>query len=381
MNGRHSIRKVPPTGGVTQGARLLAVQIILFVAVFCLAGQPALAKHNGHKKGPKNCTKMSNYAFIARQSEIRDDYFIAVGKCYNLPPEEDIKDCIRDAKAEEKDAKEEARDQRDARLDLCDQVGQGPYNPDIESMTFFDPGDINAKNANPYFPLVPGYKWTYKSRDENGEDPQEVLETNTVEVLDTKAPAVESVEIEGIPCAVVHDIVYKGDSTKDEDITEDTYDYYAQQDDGTVWYMGEFSLAKEECDDELCQGLWGDEGSWQAGFDGGKPGILMYPDTDLSDSSFPGTVYRQELYLGDAEDAAEVINFDKESVTVPYGDFPIGSQLLKTKDFSPLEPGVGDYKYYAPGIGVILEEAYEDDITTGERNELVSTGDNGPTFP
>ena len=136
MNARNSIRKVPQTGGVTQGARLLAVQIILFVAVFCLTGQPALAKNKHHKKGPKNCTKMSNYAYTARLSEITDDYFIAEGKCYNLPSEEDIKQsqedikqCIKDAMAEKKDALGEAKDQRDARLDLCDQVGEDPYNP------------------------------------------------------------------------------------------------------------------------------------------------------------------------------------------------------------------------------------------------------------
>ena len=368
MNARNSIRKVPPTVGVTRGARLLAVQIILFVAVFCLIGQPALAKNKHHKKGPKNCTKMSNNAFIARQSEIRDDYFIAVGKCYNLPPEEDIKDCIKDAREEQHDAKEEARDQRDARLDLCEQLGEGDYNPDIESLTSFDPTSINAANANPYFPLVPGYMWTYQSGVYvDGKLQGEVIETNTVEVLD---PNAYSVKIEGIPCAVVHDIVYKGDSTKDEDITEDTYDYYAQDDDGNVWYMGEFSLAKEECDDELCQGLWGDEGSWQAGFDGGRPGIIMFANPGEKEE---GYVYRQELYLGDAEDAAEVMSFNEAEVTVPYPPGTFNSNVLETRDFSPLEPGAGDYKYYAPGIGVIVEKAYEDDEITGEENQLVST--------
>ena len=372
MNARNAIRKVPPTVGVTRGARLLAVQIILLIAVFCLIGQPALAKNTHHKKGPKNCSKMSNNAFIARQSEIRDDYFIAVGKCYNLPPEEDIRDCIKDAREEQHDAKEEARDQRDARLDLCDQIGEGDYNPVLNPENFVNnPANIGGSvDPNPYFPLVPGYTWTYKSRDVNGEDPQEVLETNTVEVLDTTDPAVESVTIEGIPCAVVHDIVYKGDSTKDEDITEDTYDYYAQDDDGNVWYMGEFSLAKEECDDELCQGLWGDEGSWQAGFDGGRPGIIMFANPGEKEE---GYVYRQELYLGDAEDAAEVMSFNEAEVTVPYPPGTFNSNVLETRDFSPLEPGAGDYKYYAPGIGVIVEKAYEDDEITGEENQLVST--------
>ena len=398
MNGRNSIRKVPQTGGVTQGARLLAVQIILFAAVVCLVGQPALAKHKGHKKGPKNCTMMSNYAFAARQNEIRDDYFIAVGKCYNLPPEEDIKDCIKDAREEQKDAKEEARDQREARLDLCEQIGEGDYNPllDPDPDNFFEPASINAENANPYWPLVPGYKWTYKSRDENGEDPEEVLETNTVEVL-----AGKTVTIEGIPCVVVHDRVYEGDIDKidpadlDAALKEDTYDWYAQQSVaapaypggpvygiGTVWYMGEFSLAKEECDEEtgeLCEGLWADDGSWQAGFDGGRPGVIMFGDPAAVEDD---TVYRQELYLGEAEDAAQKIHISNDSddpVSVPYGDFT--TDVLENFEFSVLEPGVGENKYYAPGVGLLLEQAKEDGEPTGEVNELVSTGALSPALP
>ena len=370
MNARNLISKVAQTTGVTQGAILLAVQIILFVAVFCLIGQPALAKHKGHKKGPQNCTKMSNYAYTARLSEITDDYFIAVGKCYNLPPDEDIKDCIKDAMAEKKDALGEAKDQRDARLDLCDQVGEDPYNPllDPDPDDFVDPADIGGSvAANPYWPLVPGHRWIYKTRDVSNT----VIETNIVEVLD---PDVYSVTIEGLPCAVVHDTVYEGDQTTDPPdaaaLKEDTYDWYAQQkDDGTVWYMGEFSLAKEECDGELCEGLWADDGSWQAGFDGGKPGVIMFGDPSAVKD---GKVYRQELYLGEAEDAAQKIGVGPPiQVTVPMGGGTnYATDVLKNYEFSVLEPGVGEYKYYAPGVGLLVEQALEDLEPTGERNEL-----------
>ena len=385
MNARNSIRKVPQTGKVTQGALLLSVQIILFVAVFCLIGQPALAKHKGHKhkKGPQNCTEMSNYAFTARLGEITDDYFIAVGKCYNLPPDsdEDIKQCIKDAIAEKKDALDEAKDQRDARLDLCDQVGEDPYNPDLDSADFVDPATITSSNANRYWPLVPGYKWTYKSRvyDENGV-PGPVLETNTVEVLKD-----QYVMIEGIKCAVVHDVVYKGDQPDPPDptaLSEDTYDWYGQKLNGDVWYLGEFSLEKQVCDEDtgaLCDGLFADDGSWQAGFDGGKGGILMFTDPAAVDDL---TVYRQELYLGEAEDAAQKIHISNDPVTVPYpqgAGTTFNSNILKNYEFSVLEPGVAENKYYAPGVGLLVEQALEDGEPTGEVNELWYT--NVPPIP
>jgi hypothetical protein len=367
MNARNLIRKVSQTAGVTQDTILLAVQIILLVAVFCLLGQPALAK------SPKNCSQMSKSAFTARKSEIKNDYFIAVGKCYNLPPTEDIKQCIKDAKAEQKDAQDEAKDQRDARLDLCDQVGEDPYNPVLNPADFVDPANIGGSvDPNPYWPLVPGYRWTYKTKDAT----DTVIETNIVEVLD---PAVESVTIQGIPCAVVHDVVYKGDQPDPPDptaLSEDTYDWYGQKLNGDVWYLGEFSLAKQECNEEtgeLCEGLFADDGSWQAGFDGGKGGILMFGDPS---AVADGTVYRQELYLGEAEDAAQKINISDDSVTVPYKQGAgtiFNSKILKNYEFSVLEPGVAENKYYAPGVGVLVEEAIEDGVPTGEVNELYDT--------
>jgi len=359
MNAQKVIGKLPSSAGVTQGAVLLAAKIILLVAVFCLVGQPALAK------GPKNCSQAAKSASKACKSEVKDDYYIAVGKCYNLPSQEETKDCIQDAKVEQKEAKELCGDQVDARKDVCEGVGEDPYNPDIGSLTFILPASINAGNANPYFPLVPTYMWTYKTRVGGV-----VTETITVEVL-----AGETVNIEGVDCVVVHDIVYEGDldnpADDPDEIIEDTYDWYGQQDDGTVWYFGEFSLATQECDEEtgeLCEEFYDDEGSWRAGFDGAKPGIIMFADP--SDPLLPGTVFRQEYALGDAEDVGEVINFNEETVVVPAGTF--NANVLKSKDYTPIEPDVYEYKYYAPGVGVIKEQAFEDGIETGEVVELES---------
>jgi len=361
MNRRKIVGKVLHTRIVTQRAVLLSVKLIIFSAIFCIVGQPALAK----QKGPKNCSQMAKFAFDARQKEVAADYSIAVGKCWNLPTKEETDDCIRDAKVEKKDGKEEARDQFDARNDFCDQLGEDPYDPVLNPADFVNPADIGGTVApNPYWPLVPGYMWTYKNRDAT----DTVTETNTVEVT------TDTVMIEGIECVVVHDVVYQGDTTDPEFLIEDTYDWYAQHTDGTVWYLGEFSVSREECDEvtgELCEGLYSDAGSWQAGFDGGKGGIVMFADP--SDPSLPGRAYRQELYLGEAEDGAEVVSFNAESVTVPMGGgTTYDTDVLKTYEFSVLEPGAAENKYYAPGIGLLREEAIEDGVLTGERVELES---------
>ncbi len=87
------------------------------------------------------------------------------------------------------------------------------------------------------------------------------------------------------------------------------------------------------------------EGSWEAGVDGAKPGIIMmaYPVV--------GVVYRQEYYKGEAEDKAEVLSLN-ESVTVPFGSY---DNCLRTRDWNPLDMETIEEKYYAPGIGIVQE--------------------------
>ena len=202
-----------------------------------------------------------------------------------------------------------------------------PYTPAM------DPTDFVSGVDNPYMPWTVGSRWTYEVDTEDGKE--EIV----VEVLD------ETKDVMGIECTVVRDTV-----TIDGELIEDTWDWYAQDIHGNVWYMGEYS---EEWEDGE---LLGTAGSWEGGVDGAYPGIIMFADP------IPGITYRQEYYKGEAEDMGIVISLG-ESRTVPCGTY---DSLLKTKDFSPLEPDVFAYKYYAPGIGVVLEE--ED----GELVELVS---------
>ena len=198
------------------------------------------------------------------------------------------------------------------------------YNPTI-------PNDLSATVDNPFFPLVPGMVWEYESA--NGE-------TNRVEVM-----AATRV-VNGVDSREVHDQVFVG-----ADLTEDTYDWYAQDGTGAVWYLGEDSK-------ELDHGtVITTAGSWEWGTNGALPGIIMAADP----SSQVGVGYRQEYLKGVAEDWGRVTMLD-QSVTVPYGTF---SGCIVTDDWSGLESGM-EHKTYCPNIGVVLESA------THERNELVN---------
>lgn len=194
------------------------------------------------------------------------------------------------------------------------------------------PAGFAAPVSNPFFPLVPGTRFVYAG----GGETIEVTVTD-----DTKT-------ILGIEAVVVRDTV-----TEAGVITEDTLDFYAQDNDGNVWYMGEDTKAYED------GRLVSTEGSWEAGVNGAKPGVIMYADPPLG-----GSAYRQEYLPCEAEDQAEVVS-EVESVTVPYGSF---SGALKTHEFTRLEPDADENKYYVPNVGLVLEV----DATTGERRELVS---------
>jgi hypothetical protein len=196
----------------------------------------------------------------------------------------------------------------------------GDYAPDI------DPADFVEDIDNPYLPLVPGTRWVYEGV-EDGE-----VERVEVEVTTDRR------EVMGISAVVVRDTVYE-----DGELIEDTYDWFAQDVDGNVWYLGEDSREYEDGE------LVGTEGSWEAGVDGALPGIVMLAEPTV------GEAYRQEYYEGEAEDLAEVAELGV-SETVPAGSF---DDVVVIREWNPLEPDVVEDKYHAPGIGVVLEVVVE----------------------
>lgn len=278
------------------------------------------------------CKITARWMAQACRQDVREERLIALANCINLSDYGEATECAVEALEEAAEAQELCGVQRAGRLDLCNLLGEERYDPDLDPANFVTPEEA-AASPNPYFPLVPGHTWVY----ENNEDD----ETITVTVLD------ETIEIAGVSCAVVRDIV-----VQEGEVIEDTLDWYAQDLDGTVWYFGEISRNFED-------GRLTDlDGSWITGEDHAKAGIIM------AASPYAGMAYRQELLLDDAEDAGEVIAVGvSESVPAVSCD-----DCLQTRDFTPLEPDANEYKFYAPGIGPILEI----DIESGERVELVS---------
>jgi hypothetical protein len=154
-----------------------------------------------------------------------------------------------------------------------------------------DPDDFVEGIDNPFLPLEPGYRWVYESA---GVDPETVTVTVTE---DTKV-------VQGVTTTVVHDVVRDAEGT----LVEDTFDWFAQDTAGNVWYFGEDTT---EYDD---RGRADDSGSWEAGVDGAQAGVAMLAAPRVGDG------YQQESYPGEAEDRAEVLSLE-ESVNVAFGSF------------------------------------------------------------
>ncbi|MDD3043236.1 MAG: hypothetical protein PHW56_09915 [Methanosarcinaceae archaeon] len=210
---------------------------------------------------------------------------------------------------------EEAGEEMGEELEYTeDEIGE--YSPVINPDAFIEIID------NPYFPLIPGTTFVYEGESEDGLIRNEIFVTSETRL------------VMGVTTIVVRDR-----ELEDDELVEETYDWYAQDKDGNVWYFGEDS--KEYEDNKVVSTA----GSWEAGVDGALPGILVKGNPRV------GEIYRQEYREGVAEDMAEVISLD-ESVTVVYGSF---DNCLKTREWNPLEPGQGENKYYAQGIGLLLE--------------------------
>jgi hypothetical protein len=192
-------------------------------------------------------------------------------------------------------------------------------------------GDFVATIDHPFWPMAPGSRWVY------AEGPQRVVVT----VTDRRK------RILGIDATVVHDVVTEGG-----ELVENTWDWYAQDEDGNVWYLGEDTKEYEHGK------VKSTEGSWQAGLDGAEPGVILPAEPEA------GMAYRQEYYRGQAEDAAAVLGTD-ERAEVPFGAF---EHVLLTKDYTPLEPALVEHKFYARGIGPVLTVA----VSGGsDREELI----------
>jgi hypothetical protein len=200
-----------------------------------------------------------------------------------------------------------------------------------------NPDDFSATIDNTYWPMKPGTRWTYREIGEDGEV------QNVVVTVTGKTTRIKN----GVTARIVRDTV-----RLDGKVIEDTFDWYAQNADGSIWYLGEDTAEFEH------GRIASREGSFEAGVHGAQAGVIIPADPK------PGQAYRQEYLKGEAEDNGEVLS-THEMADVPAGHF---KGMLLTKDTNGVEPDVLEYKLYAPGVGPVLTLGVAGDVG---REELV----------
>lgn len=274
--------------------------------------------------------------------DVMDDLFEGTAICTDIADDTDRADCLVDVELDAIDTEEECDDVFDARLALCESLGDAAHEPmfgEAFAANFVDPLEIgNTVPVNPWFPLVTGNNWLYLG---DGE---------TIDVTVTD----ETKLIDGVTCVVVVDVASEGG-----EVVEITRDWYAQDLTGNVWYCGEIARNFEMFagDNPEMPELVDIEGSWKAGRDGAEPGILLPFDPQVGD------VFRTEVAYGEAEDAIEILSITADEMATGGA---CASNCLMTSDFTPLEPDVEENKYYVPDLGLIVEV----DLETGDRVEL-----------
>jgi hypothetical protein len=274
------------------------------------------------------CQKTSEHAFEACQDTAESDYSIALGKCENFSSTAVRESCRKQAATNFADAKQKCGDGFKARQAACQRLGGAPHDPVI------DPGNFIPVVNNPYFPLPPGRTLVYEGQTADGFNHTDFIITHKTKV------------ILGVTCIEVHDVVYH-----DGVLAEDTVDWFAQDNQGNVWYFGENT-------GELVDGRFVTlDGTFTAGVNNDKAGIIMKAHPQVGD------FYRQEFSLDNAEDLAEVLSLNA-TVRVPAGTF---RNCLKTQETTPLETSLLEQKYYAVGIGNILSV----NVRNGNKIKLV----------
>jgi hypothetical protein len=192
------------------------------------------------------------------------------------------------------------------------------YNPQIPAPSHF----VSAID-NPYFPLPVGRRLKYRGIEDGKKEVDRVSVTDRTKVIG------------GITATVVLDEVL----TQGGRVLEKTFDWYAQDDQGNVWYLG------EDTKEYLPGGKVNTSGSWETGVNGAKPGVIMEADPQVPDG------FRQECLSGEAVDIAWVVSAGG-SIKIPYGTV---HRVLRTLEFSPLEPNIVREKRYALGLGIVSE--------------------------
>ena len=195
-----------------------------------------------------------------------------------------------------------------------------PNPPDVDRNNF----PLVPVSTNRFFPLTPGTTFFYEGEKDG------VPTSNVTEVTcDTKV-----IMGVGVTARVVHDQAFENGQ-----FAEDTFDWYAEDFAGNVWYFGEDST-------EVATGS--KEGSWEAGVDDADAGIIMEAHPQKGDR------YYQEFARNVAEDQAKVISVNASAnLSYPATNTHVNGLLL-TSETSRLDPGIVENKYYQRDVGFVL---------------------------
>jgi hypothetical protein len=220
-------------------------------------------------------------------------------------------------------------------------AGEGappPALPQGGEVVKLDPADFSATIDNPYWPMRPGSRWTYRETAAGGGVSRVVVKV----LRRTRRIA------NGITARAVSDVLTH--AGRPVEVTED---WYAQDRAGNVWYMGEDTKEYENGK------VKSTEGSFEAGVRGAQAGVAIPANPKA------GMTYREEYLRGQAEDRGAILSTG-DQVQTPAGHF---RPVVITKDTNPLEPRVLELKFYARGVGPVLELGVSGDR---DRTELVS---------
>lgn len=207
-------------------------------------------------------------------------------------------------------------------ITACGGGGSNSSLPTGSEPADLNPDDFVAQIDHPYWPMAPGSRWVFNQTDLEGN-----RERIVITVTDQKKT------IQGVEATVVRDTV-----AENGQLIEDTFDWFAQDKDGNLWYLGEDTTEFENGKPV------NKKGSWEAGVDGAQAGIILPGEPEA------GMTYREEYLAGEAEDQADVLSVD-ERVQVAAGSY---DNVLMTKNWTPLQPEILEHKFYARGVGPVL---------------------------
>lgn len=297
------------------------------------------------------CSATADLLFRACGAEGSDDYFKAQALCVNVSDDAARKTCLNEAKTVRREGSKLCNDQLVGRHEACKSLGEGRFDPTFEPSAF-DVDFTHPVHINPYFPLKIGHKWEYLGDSERVK----------IEILNrTKL-------IQGVTCVVFRDRVFK-----DGQLAEDTDDWFAQAKNGDVYYCGEEVKDYEHFDGDKPKvgELVKIDGSFKWGRNGDKGGIFF--------RGLPrkGEVYREEFSPRNAEDVSEVLSTSYQFGLDTELDRHVPPHLVNllchgdcivTKNLNLNEPSALARKFYARGIGNILEV----NMVTGETVQLIN---------